>query len=103
MRNQNYLARGTKPYQYYDFHCIIPKDLRGILGKSIVRIFLNNSDYCYSKIMANSLYLIAQNIFEDFRIGNMKNITLEDVKEILSQKFKQIQNGISFSSDIGGF
>jgi hypothetical protein len=83
MRNRNYLARGTKHYQYYYFHCLIPKDLRGILGKPRIKISLKNSDYCYSKIMANSLYLLAQNIFEDYRIGNMKNITLEDVKEIL--------------------
>jgi integrase len=89
MRNRNYLARGTKPYQYYYFHCIIPKDLRGILGKSQIRISLKNSDYCYSKIVANSLYIIAQNIFENIREGHMQDITLEDVKDILRQKFKQ--------------
>ena len=89
MRNRNYLARGTKPYQYYYFHCIIPKDLRGILGKSVIRISLKNSDYCYSKIVANSLYIIAQNIFEELRAGHMQDITLEDVKDILRQKVKQ--------------
>ena len=89
MRNRNYLARGTKPYQYYYFHCIIPKDLRGILGKSVIRISLKNSDYCYSKIVSNSLYIIAQNIFEELRAGHMQDITLEDVKDILRQKFKQ--------------
>ena len=89
MRNRNYLARGTKPYQYYYFHCIIPKDLRGILGKSIIRISLKNSDYCYSKIVSNSLYIIAQNIFEELRAGHMQDITLEDVKDILRQKVKQ--------------
>jgi len=86
MRNRNYLARGTKPYQYYYFHCIIPKDLRGILG---IRISLKNSDYCYSKIVSNSLYIIAQNIFEELRAGHMQDITLEDVKDILRQKVKQ--------------
>ena len=89
MSNRNYLARGTKPYQYYYFHCIIPKDLRGILGTSIIRISLKNSDYCYSKIVANSLYILAQNIFEELRSGYMQDITLEDVKDILRQKFKQ--------------
>ena len=102
MRNRNYLARGTKPYQNYYFHCIIPKDLRGILGKPIIRISLKNSDYCYNKIVANSLYIIVQTIFEALRSGHMQDIILEDVKDILSQKFKQIQNGISFLSDIGG-
>ena len=89
MRNRNYLARGTKPYQYYYFHCIIPKDLKGILGTSVIRISLKNSDYCYSKIVANSLYIIAQNIFEELRAGHMQDITLEDVKDILRQKVKQ--------------
>ena len=83
MRNRNYLARGTKPYQYYSFHGIIPKDLREILGKSQIRISLKNSDYCYSKIVANSLYIVAQNIFEELRMGKKKNVTSEDVKDIL--------------------
>ena len=83
MSNQNHLSRGTKPYQYYYYRCIIPKDLRGTLGKSQIRLSLKNSDYCYSKIIANSLYIIAQNIYEEFRNGNMKDITIEDVKNIL--------------------
>ena len=89
MSNQNHLSRGTKPYQYYYFRCIIPKDLRSILGKSQIRISLKNSDYCYSKIVSNSLYIIAQNIFEELRAGHMQDITLEDVKDILRQKVKQ--------------
>jgi len=83
MSNRNYLARGNKPYQYYYFHCIIPKDLRDILGKPQIRISLKNSDYCYSKNVAHTLYFLTQTIFEEFRIGKMKDITLEDVKEIL--------------------
>ena len=83
MNNRNYLARGNKPYQYYYFHCIIPKDLRDILGKPQIRISLKNSDYCYSKNVAHTLYFLTQTIFEEFRIGKMKDITLEDVKEIL--------------------
>ena len=83
MSNRNYLARGTKPYQYYYFHCIIPKDLRETLGKSQIRISLKSSDYCYSKNVSNSLYIVAQNIFEELRIGSMKDITLDDVKDIL--------------------
>ena len=49
MSNQHHLVKGTKPYHYYFFRCIIPKDLRSILGKSQIRISLKNSDYCYSK------------------------------------------------------
>ena len=83
MSNQNHLSRGTKPYQYYYFRCIIPKDLKGILGKSQIRLSLKSSDYCHSKIVANTLYFVAQNIFEELRTGSMKDITLDDVKEIL--------------------
>ena len=83
MSNSKYLFQGTKPYQYFYFRCIIPKDLRDILGKSQIRISLKSSDYCYSKSIANTLYSLVKSIFEDFRIGKMKNITLEDVKDIL--------------------
>ena len=83
MSNQNHLVKGTKPYQYYFFRCIIPKDLRSILGKSQIRISLKNSDYCNSKIVANSLYIVSKNLFDELRLDPMKKITLEDVKEIL--------------------
>jgi len=89
MSNRNYLARGTKPYQYWYFHCIIPKDLRDILGKSVIRISLKNSDYCCSKNIAHTLYFLTQTIFKEFRIGKMKDITLEDVKDILRIEVKK--------------
>ncbi len=83
MSNQNHLVKGTKPYQYYFFRCIIPKDLRSILGKSQIRISLKNSDYCNSKIIAKSLYIVSKNLFDELRLDPMKNITIEDVKDIL--------------------
>ena len=83
MSNQNHLVKGTKPYQYYFFRCIIPKDLRSILGKSQIRIYLKNSDYCNIKILANSLYIVSKNLFDELRLDPMKNITIEDVKDIL--------------------
>ena len=89
MINRNHLARGTKTYQNFYFRCIIPKDLKGMFGQSQIRISLKNSNYCYSKIVANNLYIITQDIFENIRAGHMQDITLEDVKEILRQKFKQ--------------
>ena len=83
MRNQNHLTQGRKPYQYFYFRCIIPKDFIEILGQSEIRISLKNSDYCYIKMLANSLYILAQGIFSDYREGDMKEITIEAVKEIL--------------------
>ena len=35
MSKPNYLGQGIKPYQYFYFRIIIPKDLRENLGKSI--------------------------------------------------------------------
>ena len=77
MRNQNHLARGRKPYQYYYFRCIIPTDFIEILGQSQFKISLKNSDYCYSKMLANSVYILAQGILRDYREGDMKEITIE--------------------------
>ena len=89
MSNRNHLAQGTKPYQNFYFRCIIPKDLKGMFGQSQIRISLKNSNYCYSKIVANSLHIITQDIFENIRAGHMQDITLDDVKDILRKKFKQ--------------
>ena len=89
MINRNHLAQGTKPYQNFYSRCIIPKDLRSILGQSQIRISLKNSNYCYSKIVANNLHIITQDIFENIRAGHMQDITLDDVKDILRKKFKQ--------------
>jgi hypothetical protein len=89
MSNQNHLVKGTKPYQYYFFRCIIPKDLRSILGKSQIRISLKNSDYCNCKIVANILYIVSKNLFDELRLDPMKNITIEDVKEILRIEVKK--------------
>ena len=83
MSNQHHLVKGTKPYHYYFFRCILPKDLRSILGKSQIRISLKNSDYCNSKIIAKSLYIVSKNLFDELRLDPMKNITIEDVKDIL--------------------
>jgi integrase len=44
---------------------------------------LKNSDYCNSKIIAKSLYIVSKNLFDELRLDPMKNITIEDVKDIL--------------------
>ena len=50
---------------------------------------MKNSDYCYSKNIAHTLYFLTQTIFKEFRIGKMKDITLEDVKDILRIEVKK--------------
>ncbi len=77
MSKSTSLIQGTKPYRYFYCRCIIPEDIKSILGKSQIRISLKNSDYCNSKIIANTLYNLAQKIFQEIRIGKMKNITKE--------------------------
>ena len=48
-----------------------------------IRISLKSSLYSHSKIISTNLYNLSQFIFREVREGYMKNITLEDVKNIL--------------------
>jgi len=54
----------------------------GISTKEI-RISLKSSLYSQSKIISTNLYNLSQFIFREVREGKMKDITLEDVKNIL--------------------
>ena len=83
MYKQNYLSRGKKPYQQFQFRCIIPKDLVVRLGTREFRIALKSSLYSHSKIISLNLYQISRFIFSEIRNGYMKEITLEDIKNIL--------------------
>ena len=83
MKNQTYISRGKKPYQQYQFRCIIPKDLEEIFSTREFRLSLKSSLYSESKIISTNIYNLSQFIFREVREGYMKNITLEDVKNIL--------------------
>ncbi|SVD64239.1 uncharacterized protein METZ01_LOCUS417093, partial [marine metagenome] len=83
MMNQHYICRGKKPYQQYQFRCIIPKDLEHIFSTREFRVSLRSSLYSHSKIISTNLHNISQHLFREVREGKMKNITLEDVKNIL--------------------
>ena len=48
-----------------------------------IRISLKSSLYSHSKIISTNLYNLSQFIFREVREGKMKDITLEDVKNIL--------------------
>ena len=89
MRNHTYISRGKKPYQQYQFRCIIPKDLEDTFSTKEFRISLKSSLYSHSKIISTNLYNISQFIFGEVRGGYMKDITIEDVKNILRGKVKQ--------------
>ena len=83
MMNQHYICRGKKPYQQYHFRCIIPKDLEVRFSTREFRVSLRSSLYSHSKIISTNLHNISQHLFREFRQGKMKDITLEDVKNIL--------------------
>ena len=83
MMNQHYICRGKKPYQQYQFRCIIPKDLEDRFSTREFRVSLRSSLYSQCKIISTNLHNISQHLFREFRQGKMKDITLEDVKNIL--------------------
>ena len=83
MRTHPHIVRGKKPYQQYQFRCIIPKDLISVLGQNEFRVSLGSSLHSHSKIISTNLYNLSQFIFREVREGYMQNITLEDVKNIL--------------------
>ena len=83
MKNQTYISRGKKPYQQYQFRCIIPNDLEETFSTKEFRLSLKSSLYSQSKIISTNLYNLSQFIFREVREGKMKDITLEDVKNIL--------------------
>jgi hypothetical protein len=90
MMNRSYLTRGKKPYQQYLFRCWIPQDLKCIFGnQNEIRISLKNSQISQSKIISFDLYQLSQYIFQEMRQGNMRDITIDDVKRILRDKVEQ--------------
>ena len=83
MTKTPHIIRTRKPYQYFLFRCIVPKDLISVLGQNEFRVSLGNSLYSHSKIISRNLYNLCKFIFREVREGNMQDITLEDVKNIL--------------------
>jgi integrase len=83
MTRTPHIIRTRKPYQSFLFRCIIPKDLISVFRQVEFRVSLGNSMYSHSKIISTNLYNLCQFIFREVREGNMQDITLEDVKNIL--------------------
>jgi len=83
MTKYPHIIRTRKPYQYFLFRCIVPKDLISVLGQNEFRVSLGNCLYSHSKIISSNLYNLCKIIFSEVREGYMQDITLEDVKNIL--------------------
>ena len=90
MKNPTYITRGKKPYQQYLFRCWIPQDLKCIFdNQNEIRISLKNSQISQSRIISFDLYQLSQYIFQEMRQGNIRDITIDDVKRILRDKVEQ--------------
>ena len=90
MKNPTYITRGKKPYQQYFFRCRIPQDLKVFLGyQDEFRVSLKSSLLSQSRIISFDLYQLSQYIFQEMRQGNMRDITIDDVKRILRDKVEQ--------------
>ena len=71
MKNQTYISRGKKPYQQYQFLCIIPNDLEETFSTKEFRLSLKSSLYSQSKIISTNLYNLSQFIFREVREGKI--------------------------------
>jgi len=67
----------------YLFRSHIPKDLQDHFGFNEFQISLKSSSLRYSKSLSMRLYGITQRIYEQVRVGQMKELSVSDIKEIL--------------------
>ena len=89
MDKRNHLVKSKKPYQDYHFRCWIPKDLDKFFLQKEFRVSLKGYSYSQCKIISNKLHYNAIQIFNKIREGQMNEITLHEVKNILRDKVKQ--------------
>ena len=78
-----------KPYQQYFFRCKIPKDLNKTKHQKDFTVSLKTNSYRICKTLSINLHQITQSIFNEVREGYMKDITIEDVRNILRDKVRQ--------------
>ena len=67
MNKHLHIVRGKKPYQQYQFRCIIPKDLINVLGQAEFVLLIGNSLYSHSKITSTNLYNLSKFIIREVR------------------------------------
>jgi len=89
MTYRNYLIR-TNPQSSFYFRIKIPLDLREYFNHRIqFKISLRNGIKSESMIYSRILYVEVQSIFNLIRIGTVKEITIEQIKEILKDKVER--------------
>ncbi len=83
MSHTPFLVDRKKHSSTYHFRSKVPKDLRNHLGQSEFQISLKSSSLRFTKSLSMRLYGIVQKIYEQVRSGEMKELTVSDIKEIL--------------------
>ena len=89
MKNTHLVPRKDGSKRYYHFRGCVPQDLISHLGgKKRFQISLKNVSYKDSLLVSVSLQTLTEQLFNDIRKG-MKNLTLEDIKEILKVEVRK--------------
>ena len=83
MSTQQFLVLRKNLSSSFHFRSIVPKDLQNHFGQREFHISLKSSSLRYSKSLSMRLYGITQRLYEQVRSGEMKELTVSDIKEIL--------------------
>ena len=83
MSTQQFLVLRKNLSSSFHFRSIVPKDLQNHFGQREFHISLKSSSLRYSKSLSMRLYGITQRLYEQVRSGEMKELTVTDIKEIL--------------------
>ena len=82
MSHSNLLLRRENSSSYH-FRSYIPKDLKTHFGQSEFQISLKSSSFRTARGLALRLYAVTQGLYEQLRSGEMKELTVSDIKEML--------------------
>ena len=84
MKTYPYIVRGKKPYQQFQFRCIIPNDLISVLGQTEFRISLGSSFFSHCKILSEQVAVL----YQETRQG-LKSLEIKDIKEFLRIRIRK--------------
>ena len=91
MTYRSYLVRKNSSSSYL-LNIKIPRDLREYFGRNQFKISLKNGIHSQSLLFAKVLYLEVQSIFSSVRMGTISKISVNQIKEILSDKIERTLN-----------
>ena len=91
MTYRSYLIRKNSSSSYL-LNIKIPRDLREYFGRNQFKISLKNGIHSQSLLFAKVLYLEVQSIFSSVRMRTISIISVNQIKEILSDKIERTLN-----------